>query len=142
MKNISPRTWRARLLSGKYLRAAETLKGMAESSVEEDWDKTGFCCLGVYADLVGIPLPELDNEYDSEFWETADIDDPVVAAHEAGELAASERPWWMSEANMKRLMNLNDNIEEGPNWGAKGGVIDYIDRCIIPKYDKRKKAQK
>ena len=135
MKNISPRTWRAKLLSGKYLRSIETLKGL---HAEQDPERPGFCCLGVYADVIGIPLDDIEGDPDD-----ADRAYPSVGwHHERGELAESELPWWMSNTNMRTLINLNDEVETGPGWGSKGGVIDYIDRYIIPKYDKKKKAQK
>lgn len=115
IKYVSPRTWLRALKSGKFTRTTEQ---MAYNG--------GNCCLGVLCRISGA-------------------DDILFGDDEGGEtgwtydIPSSKRPDWMIAAHHKRLIILNDRIHPYYNPGWEGtGVLEYIEKYCIPRYDKLK----
>ena len=106
MKHFSPRTWKRALLSGKYKRAKHQLKSY-----------DGYCCLGVYRDMVSGPEGDIDSSLDESC------------------------PPWLSGEDQDVLAHRNDRYETTPGvWSPDGPVISYINDVIIPRYDAQRKA--
>jgi hypothetical protein len=126
---ITPQEWREALLSGEYPRGSGSLRGRVIEGSNPSYQC--YCCLGVYADKVGI----LDDLVKTWGWVTRLND---------------SRPSWMTVQDETYLIEANDfgvvhirgrvfrddeKAHKGV-WTEDSVVIKYIDEVIIPRTEK------